>query len=145
MIKTNQHLPVYTTRPGTFTNCLHEFLNYKALHRSDEEPALTKNDANSGSIEERFGPTCWEMMMLSGEILNVFHLAERFSVAVVGHASESSVWYGLEVSVSTEGRIMLMNFFVAVSLTPDFVRICWLWHDVLHSVLIDHLIIIQLI
>ena len=64
-------------------------------------------------------------------------------MAVVGHASESSIRYGLEVSVSAEGRIMLVYLLVAVSLTPDFVRVCWLWHDVLHSVLIDHLIIIQ--
>lgn len=136
-------LPVYSTRPSALTDCLHEFLDNKTLHWSDEEPALTKNDAYSGSIKECFGPTCWEVMMFRGKILNVLQLTEGFSVTVVGHTSKSSIRYGLEISISAEGRIMLVHLLVAVSLTPGFVCVCWLWHDVLHSVLIDHFIIIQ--
>ena len=71
MFKKKKGLPVYTTRPGALSDCLHEFLDNKALHWSDEEPALTKNDAYSGSVEECFGPTCWEVMMFGGEILCV--------------------------------------------------------------------------
>ncbi len=80
MFKIEQGLPVDTTGPGALSYRLHEFLNNKALHWSDEEPTLTKNDAHSCSVEERFGPTSWEVMVFSGEVLCVFQLTEGFSV-----------------------------------------------------------------
>ncbi len=42
-------------------------------------------------------------------------------MAIVGHASESAIGDGLKVSVAAEGRIMLVNFFVAVTLAPNLI------------------------
>jgi hypothetical protein len=55
------------------------------------------------------------MMVLSCEILGVLQLTEGFGVAVVRHTPKSSIWNWFEVSISAEGRIVLMDFFVSMS------------------------------
>ena len=110
-----------STRPGSFTDGLHKLLDSKSVCGSDEEPALSKYDSGDGAEEESFGPSRWEMVLLYDEILGILELTEWFSMAIVGHTSESSIGDGLKVSVAAEGRIMLVDFFVAVTLAPNLI------------------------
>ena len=65
------------------------------------------------------------MMMLISEVLHVFEEAKGFRMFEVGHSFEGSVGNGLEVSVSSEGRVVHVRFLVVVSGSEDFVIVTW--------------------
>ena len=78
------------------------------------------------------------MVVLIHYILCVFQLAEGFSVTIVGHTTKGTVWHWLEVTVTTVRGIMLVNFLVAVTLTPNFIGVCWFGDIVPDGVLVNH-------
>jgi len=62
-------------------------------------------------------------MMFICEVFEVFQLAKRLSMSIVGHTSSSSVWKSLEVSVTAHWRVMHVCFFVTVLCAKDWVRV----------------------
>ena len=80
-------------------------------------------------------------MMLGCKIFDVLKLAEWFSMTIIWHATERSIWYRFEVATSSKWCVVLMHFFISVSLTPGFISVSWLRYCVFDSVLVNHLII----
>ena len=80
-------------------------------------------------------------MMFGRKVLHILHLTERFGVTVVRHTAKGTVGNGLEISISSEGSVVLVDLFVSMSLTPSFISVSRLRHSVLDSVRVNHLII----
>ena len=59
-------------------------------------------------------------------------------MTVVRDTSEGTVRHWLEVSISSEGGVMLVHFAVAMAKTESFVLISTLRHIVLHCILKNH-------
>lgn len=78
--------------------------------------------------------------MFHGQVFHIFKLAERLSMSVVGHTAECSVGNWFEVSVTSEGSIVLVDFFIPMALSPSFVIIRKFRHNVLDSVAVYHFI-----
>lgn len=118
-------------------------MNSKSVCWADEEPAGSEGHAEKSAFDKLLGPHGGEVVRLRDQVFRILHLAEGLSVAVVGHAAKSSVGHGLEVTVATEGRVVLVQLLVAVLLTPGLIVVCWLWRVILDVVLINHFIIIK--
>jgi len=55
-------------------------------------------------------------------------------MSIVGHTYKATIRDRLEVSVASEGSIMLMHFFVAMRSSPHLIVVLGFWYDVLHRV-----------
>ena len=128
-----------STRPGSFTDGLHKLLDCKSVSGSDEEPTLSEYDSGEGAEKERFGPSSWEVVLFYDEILSILELTEWFSMAVVGHTTESTIGDWLEVSIAAEWSVVLMDFFVTMLCAPSLVVVSWLGHCILDCIRINHL------
>ena len=78
------------------------------------------------------------MMALLEERVDVLHVEPGLGVTVVGHTTSGTPGHRLEVTVTTEGRIVLVLLLEVVLGPPRLVRVARVWDRVLHCIVVHH-------
>jgi len=99
---------------------------------------LAEDHTDRGTIRKVLSPSGREVGLLSHHILGVLQLAEGFGVAIVGHTTEVTVRHWLEITVAAERSVVLKDFLVAVTRTPNLIGVGGLGYSILNNVLINH-------
>jgi hypothetical protein len=72
------------------------------------------------------------MVVFNDQVLHVSELTERLRMSIVWHATEAAIGHRLEVSVASEGSVVLVHFFVAMPLSPSLIFVGSLWDYILY-------------
>lgn len=96
--------------------------------------------SNEHSLERCFDPLNWVMVILSWQVLHILQQAIWLRMLVVGHTSESTIWYGLKITVSSIWWIMCMSFFETVSCSKCFVGVGGVAYKHLIMIMENHII-----
>lgn len=91
--------------------------------RLNQEPASSEQHAGDSSKEEGLSPLDGVIVVFIGQVFQVLEHAPRLSVLEVEHSPPGAVVDWLEVSVPSLGRIVLVQFLVAVSESEDLVLV----------------------
>ena len=77
-------------------------------------------------------------MMFILQVLQVFEVGEGLSMLEIENTTERTIVDGLEISISAEGRVMLVNLLVVLPHSENLVGVGWITNGLLHCVGVDH-------
>jgi hypothetical protein len=119
---------------------LEQFADRETLERSDNKPSVSEYTASSSTKQECFNPLGRVMRVLILQVFEVFQALEGLSSFVIQDTTERSIINWFEISVASEGRVVLVLLLEVVFRTPVLVLVGRIEDVLLYCVLKYHLL-----